>query len=124
MPNIEPDSLNDLTAPLDSTCVVGLGPLSPVVGVDIALSISITIQLYLSRRKKKVLYHKGLISSTSVRICTCYSFIPFPESLPGVELMANYHFKFGRSSLYKMPVTINPTGCARSEPKMRTHFKK
>ena len=46
------------------------------------------------------------------------------ESLPGVELMSTYRFKFGRSSLYKMPVTINPSGSARSEPRLRTYFRK
>uniref|UniRef100_A0A0L8H9Q3 Histone-lysine N-methyltransferase n=1 Tax=Octopus bimaculoides TaxID=37653 RepID=A0A0L8H9Q3_OCTBM len=46
------------------------------------------------------------------------------ESLPGTDLLQNYNFRFGRSNLIEMPLTINPTGCARSEPKLRTHFKK
>lgn len=46
------------------------------------------------------------------------------ESLPGVETLTNYAFKFGRLQLLDMPLTINPTGCARSEPKLRTHFRK
>ena len=46
------------------------------------------------------------------------------ESLPGVETLKNYAFKFGRLQLLDMPLTINPTGCARSEPKLRTHFRK
>lgn len=44
--------------------------------------------------------------------------------LPGVELLTTYNFRFGRSPLIEMPLAINPTGCARSEPKMRTHFKR
>jgi histone-lysine N-methyltransferase MLL3 len=46
------------------------------------------------------------------------------ESLPGVEMLTNYAFKYGRLQLLDMPLTINPTGCARSEPKLRTHFRK
>ena len=46
------------------------------------------------------------------------------ESLPGVEMLNNYAFKFGKLQLLDMPLTINPTGCARSEPKLKTHFQK
>ncbi|XP_023929977.1 histone-lysine N-methyltransferase 2D-like [Lingula anatina] len=46
------------------------------------------------------------------------------ESLPGTDLLHNYSFKFGRSPLIEMPLAINPTGCARSEPKLRTHFRR
>jgi hypothetical protein len=46
------------------------------------------------------------------------------ESLPGVEMISNYHFRYGRSSLYKLPLAVNPTGCARSEARLKTHFKK
>ena len=44
--------------------------------------------------------------------------------LPGTELLAGYAFKFGKTQLIEMPPAINPTGCARSEPKLRTHFRK
>jgi hypothetical protein len=46
------------------------------------------------------------------------------ESLPGIETLPDYAFKNGRLQLLDMPLTINPTGCARSEPKLRTHFRK
>lgn len=46
------------------------------------------------------------------------------ESLPGVETLTDYNFKYGRSPLLDLPLAINPTGCARSEPKLRTHFKR
>ncbi len=46
------------------------------------------------------------------------------ESLPGVETLTNYAFKYGRLQLLDMPLTINPTGSARTEPKLRTHFRK
>ena len=46
------------------------------------------------------------------------------ESLPGIETLPNYAFKYGRLQLIDMPLTINPSGSARTEPKLRTHFKK
>ncbi|XP_048237798.1 histone-lysine N-methyltransferase 2C-like isoform X4 [Haliotis rufescens] len=46
------------------------------------------------------------------------------ESLPGTDLLGNYCFRYGRSPLIEMPLAINPTGCARTEPKLRTHFKR
>ena len=46
------------------------------------------------------------------------------ESLPGVETLTNYAFKYGRLQLLDMPLTINPSGSARTEPKLRTHFRK
>ncbi|KAK8781094.1 hypothetical protein V5799_017565, partial [Amblyomma americanum] len=46
------------------------------------------------------------------------------ESLPGVDTLSDYTFKYGRSPLLELPLAINPTGCARSEPKLRTHFKR
>ena len=46
------------------------------------------------------------------------------ESLPGIESLNDYNFKFGRSQFLELPLAINPTGCARTEPKLRTHFKR
>jgi len=46
------------------------------------------------------------------------------ESMPGIEMLPNYHFRYGRCSLYKLPLAINPSGCARTEPKLRIHFRK
>ena len=46
------------------------------------------------------------------------------ESMPGMDGLKTYAFKFGRCQLVEMPLAINPTGCARSEPKLRTHFKR
>uniref|UniRef100_A0A4D5RBJ9 Putative histone-lysine n-methyltransferase 2c n=1 Tax=Ixodes scapularis TaxID=6945 RepID=A0A4D5RBJ9_IXOSC len=46
------------------------------------------------------------------------------ESLPGVDTLNDYNFRYGRSPLLELPLAINPTGCARSEPKLRTHFKR
>lgn len=46
------------------------------------------------------------------------------ESLPGVEHIPTHTFKFGRMELIsRMPVMINPTGCARSEPKRRNYLR-
>lgn len=44
--------------------------------------------------------------------------------LPGTDLLLDYAFKYGRCELIEMPLTINPSGCARTEPKLRTHFRK
>ncbi|XP_018646764.1 mixed-lineage leukemia protein, mll, putative [Schistosoma mansoni] len=47
------------------------------------------------------------------------------ESLPGVEGLRDYVFNFGRLELIsEMPLAINPSGCARSEPKMQTYVKR
>ncbi|VDN12576.1 unnamed protein product [Dibothriocephalus latus] len=46
------------------------------------------------------------------------------ESLPGIEHLRNYIFKFAKMQLIsKMPLMLNPTGCARSEPKLRTYVR-
>ncbi|KAM3929078.1 histone-lysine N-methyltransferase 2C isoform 8-T8 [Leptodactylus fuscus] len=46
------------------------------------------------------------------------------ESLPGVEACENYTFRYGRNPLMELPLAINPSGCARSEPKMNNHVKR
>lgn len=46
------------------------------------------------------------------------------ESLPGVEACARYTFRYGRNPLMELPLAINPSGCARSEPKALTHVKR
>ncbi|XP_036212111.1 histone-lysine N-methyltransferase 2C isoform X20 [Myotis myotis] len=46
------------------------------------------------------------------------------ESLPGVEACENYTFRYGRNPLMELPLAVNPTGCARSEPKMSAHVKR
>lgn len=46
------------------------------------------------------------------------------ESLPGVENCQNYQFRYGRHPLMELPLMINPTGSARSEPKVATQCKR
>merc|ERR1711997_291224 len=46
------------------------------------------------------------------------------ESLPGIESLTDYNFKYGRNPMLELPLAVNPTGCARSEPKLRTHVKR
>ncbi|XP_058251274.1 histone-lysine N-methyltransferase 2C isoform X1 [Hemibagrus wyckioides] len=46
------------------------------------------------------------------------------ESLPGVEACTSYTFRYGRNPLMELPLAINPSGCARSEPKACTHVKR
>ena len=37
----------------------------------------------------------------------------------GIETLTDYKFKYGRNPLLELPLAVNPTGCARSEPKIR-----
>ena len=46
------------------------------------------------------------------------------ESLPGIESLTDYNFKYGRNPLIELPLAVNPSGCARSEPQMRTRVKR
>ncbi|XP_051970833.1 histone-lysine N-methyltransferase 2C-like [Xyrauchen texanus] len=46
------------------------------------------------------------------------------ESLPGVEACEHYTFRYGCNPLMQLPLAINPSGCARSEPKACTHVKR
>ncbi|XP_048874063.1 histone-lysine N-methyltransferase 2D isoform X4 [Brienomyrus brachyistius] len=55
---------------------------------------------------------------------TLHAVLRITESLPGVESCQNYVFRYGRHPLMELPLMINPTGCARSEPKSLTHCKR
>jgi len=46
------------------------------------------------------------------------------ESLPNIELCSDYKFRYGRSPLLELPLAINPTGSARSEPHIKPTRKK
>lgn len=46
------------------------------------------------------------------------------ESLPGIDTLTDYRYKYGRNPLLELPLAVNPSGCARCEPKLRTHFKR
>lgn len=47
------------------------------------------------------------------------SIVRIIESLPGVETLTNYRFKYGRNPLLDLPLALNPSGAARTEPKLR-----
>ncbi|KAM9319960.1 histone-lysine N-methyltransferase 2D [Gastrophryne carolinensis] len=55
---------------------------------------------------------------------TLHAVLRIAESLPLVENCQNYLFRYGRHPLMELPLMINPTGCARSEPKIMTHYKR
>ncbi|KAF7664552.1 hypothetical protein LDENG_00172620 [Lucifuga dentata] len=57
---------------------------------------------------------------------TVHAVMRITESLPGVENCPSYQFRYGRHPLMELPLMINPTGCARSEPKLKvpTHCKR
>ncbi|XP_050507765.1 histone-lysine N-methyltransferase 2C-like isoform X1 [Diabrotica virgifera virgifera] len=48
------------------------------------------------------------------------------ESMPGIETLADYKFKYGRNPLLELPLAINPSGSCRTESRSRTqlHWKK
>lgn len=43
--------------------------------------------------------------------------------LPGIEMIQNYSFRYGRSPHINLPLAVNPTGCARTEPKRQARFR-
>lgn len=47
------------------------------------------------------------------------SIVRILESLPGVESLTDYRFKYGRNPLLELPLALNPSGCARTEPKQK-----
>ncbi|XP_077453292.1 histone-lysine N-methyltransferase 2D isoform X2 [Stigmatopora argus] len=55
---------------------------------------------------------------------TIHAVMRITESLPGVENCQNYQFRYGRHPLMELPLMINPTGSARSEPKVPTQCKR
>lgn len=44
------------------------------------------------------------------------------ESLPGIETLPDYRFKYGRNPLLELPLAINPSGAARTEPKLKQNL--
>ncbi|CAH1993564.1 unnamed protein product [Acanthoscelides obtectus] len=48
------------------------------------------------------------------------------ESLPGIDTLTDYKFKYGRNPLLELPLAINPSGAARTEPRSRNqlHWKR
>ncbi|GAB5568956.1 histone-lysine N-methyltransferase 2C isoform X7 [Prionailurus iriomotensis] len=73
------------------------------------------LQLFPAYLKGEDLF--GLTVSAVVRIAESFW-------LPGVEACENYTFRYGRNPLMELPLAVNPTGCARSEPKMSAHVKR
>ncbi|XP_053706506.1 histone-lysine N-methyltransferase 2D isoform X2 [Synchiropus splendidus] len=55
---------------------------------------------------------------------TIHAVMRITESLPGVENCQNYQFRYGRHPLMELPLMINPSGSARSEPKVATQCKR
>ncbi|KJH43268.1 SET domain protein [Dictyocaulus viviparus] len=45
------------------------------------------------------------------------------ESLPGVDSLYTYTFRHPNSPLLDLPLAVNPSGCARCEPRFRTLIK-
>lgn len=47
------------------------------------------------------------------------SIVRILESLPGVDSLTDYRFKYGRNPLLELPLAINPSGAARTEPRIK-----
>uniref|UniRef100_A0A8C1N5S8 [histone H3]-lysine(4) N-methyltransferase n=1 Tax=Cyprinus carpio TaxID=7962 RepID=A0A8C1N5S8_CYPCA len=46
------------------------------------------------------------------------------ESLPGVEACLRYRFRYGHNPMLVLPLSINPSGCARSELQTYPHHER
>uniref|UniRef100_A0A8C2KEM0 [histone H3]-lysine(4) N-methyltransferase n=1 Tax=Cyprinus carpio TaxID=7962 RepID=A0A8C2KEM0_CYPCA len=46
------------------------------------------------------------------------------ESLPGVEACSRYRFRYGHNPMLVLPLSINPSGCARSELQTYPHHER
>ncbi|KHJ46792.1 SET domain protein, partial [Trichuris suis] len=46
------------------------------------------------------------------------------ESLPGIDTLVTYEFKYGRCPLLELPLAVNPSCSARCEPRFRTNVKR
>lgn len=64
-----------------------------------------------------------LFSLSFLRACLLTVFLCALQ-LPGVEACQNYQFRYGRHPLMELPLMINPSGSARSEPKVPTQCKR
>merc|ERR1711981_273596 len=78
----------------------------------------------LRREKELVNMFPRYISGEDLFGLTEPNIVKVLESLPGIESCSDYNFKYGRNPLLELPLAVNPTGCARSEPKLRTHVKR
>ena len=76
------------------------------------------------REKDTIKVFLDCISGEDLFGLTEYTMKRILESLPGVDTLSDYHFLYGRSQFLELPLAINPTGAARCEPKLRTHFKR
>lgn len=56
-------------------------------------------------------------------ILTIKSTFQVTESLPGVDSLLTYQFRHGGAPLMDLPLAVNPSGCARCEPRFRTLIK-
>jgi len=78
----------------------------------------------MNREKDNIKVFLDQITGEDLFGLTEMSVIRILESMPGVDTLSDYHFRFNRSQFFELPLAINPSGCARTEPKLRTHFKR
>merc|ERR1719414_2187879 len=78
----------------------------------------------LRRKKEMVNIFPRYLSGEDLFGLTEPNIVKVLESLPGLESCTDYNFKYGRNPMLELPLAVNPTGCARSEPSMRTNAKR
>ncbi|XP_036230155.2 histone-lysine N-methyltransferase trr-like [Bactrocera oleae] len=74
---------------------------------------------FMRKNNKVVQLFPQFISGEDLFGLTEPSVVRIIESLPGIETLTNYRFKYGRNPLLELPLAINPSGSARTEPKQR-----
>merc|ERR1719273_2937449 len=84
----------------------------------------LTVIEKLRREKQLVNIFPRYISGEDLFGLTEPNIVKVLESLPGIESCNDYTFKYGRNPLLELPLAVNPTGCARSEPQMQTRVKR
>ncbi|XP_050538533.1 histone-lysine N-methyltransferase 2D-like isoform X4 [Daktulosphaira vitifoliae] len=63
--------------------------------------------------------HPQHVSGDSLFGLTEPAIVRILESLPGVETLTDYRFRYGRNPLLELPLAVNPSGCARCEGRRR-----
>lgn len=63
----------------------------------------------MSRLKTQLVFHNLLV----------LLYVIFVAHFSGIETLSDYRFKYGKNPLLELPLAVNPSGCARCEPKIR-----
>jgi histone-lysine N-methyltransferase MLL3 len=75
------------------------------------------------RNKEMLQFYPDLINASMLFGLQEPAITKIAESLPGVDQMFNYTVSHENSPLLDLPLAVNPTGCARCEPRSKTLSK-